>query len=193
TLSLHDALPISHTDSTLGQNATSVNFGMCPYQEYLSGLTGTCQCFCAGRCLDRDRGHVLVNRQIALPGFRMLSGSNTALMPCCTSRATGPVSSSSQRCLSTPTPCSPVSVPPSSSARVNTSSAAAHTSGGGSLVPCSKMNVGCRLPSPACATVQMRTPCRAAAASIAPIMSGGTERGTHTSSTRHAPSRSLAS
>jgi hypothetical protein len=51
---------------------------------------------------------------------------------------------------------------------------------------------GCRLPSPACAMLAMRTSVRAAVASIRASISGTAALGTQTSSVRTGPSRSSA-
>src|SRR5215469_14495574 len=141
---------------------------------------------------DTGRGAGQAAPQRTLPGFMMPSGSSASLIDRCTAIDSSPISWLSQRRLTTPTPCSPVSVPPSSSAALNTSSAAAHTLAGTSSSPRSKTKAGCRFPSPACATVAMKTSCRFAARSIRSTISGRRLRGTQTSSARTRPSRSTA-
>ena len=95
--------------------------------------------------------------------------------------------------LSRPTPCSPVTVPPSAIAvgqdlleRRAAPSRRAATSSGGTMIS------GCRLPSPACAMVAICTPCRSAIASIDASIAGTCDRGTQTSSVSTGPSRSSA-
>src|SRR5580700_617560 len=54
-----------------------------------------------------------IRRQKARPGLRMPAGSSAVLIAWCTASDAGPSCCRSQACLSTPTPCSPVTVPPS--------------------------------------------------------------------------------
>jgi len=92
-------------------------------------------------------------------------------------------SSSGENCthiefsFSTPTPCSPVIVPPIStlSSRISAPKASARRSWSGSLA--SKRISGCRLPSPAWKTLQQRRPCLSSIAAIARSMSARRRRG----------------
>src|SRR6185312_9086780 len=68
--------------------------------------------------------------QNTLPGLRMPRGSKTALICRWSASWSSPNSVPSQRFLRMPTPCSPVSVPPSLSAFWNSASAARQTCSG---------------------------------------------------------------
>src|SRR5438105_9236891 len=84
-----------------------------------------------------------------LPGFSRPSGSSTRFTRCMASRSSGPKIQGMNAFFSIPMPCSPESVPPSSTTARSISSPAFST---WSMTPASRMSkrmFGCRLPSPA--------------------------------------------
>jgi hypothetical protein len=91
-----------------------------------------------------------------------------------------------------PTPCSPVTVPPSAIAASRNSSNAAWAAARAASSPGGVISSGCRFPSPAWAIVATVTPWRAAIAPIRSSMAGTFDRGTQTSSVSTGPSRSSA-
>src|SRR5690606_25112632 len=98
--------------------------------------------------------------QNTLPGISMQCGSKTDLIERRRSRLVCPRSSARHRLWSTPTPCSPVSVPPSLRPARKSSLAASQMTSGTLWGPgaVSMRKLGCRLPSPAWATVGMLIP-----------------------------------
>lgn len=74
--------------------------------------------------------------QSTLPGFMRLCGSSAALMHRRVSSPSGPSSSSSSARLPSPTPCSPVQVPPAASARLHGEGCQGVEQGHLSIHPC---------------------------------------------------------
>lgn len=74
--------------------------------------------------------------QSTLPGFMRLCGSSAALMHRRVSSPSGPSSSSSSARLPSPTPCSPVQVPPAASARLHGEGCQGMEQGHLSIHPC---------------------------------------------------------
>ena len=91
-----------------------------------------------------------------------------------------------------PTPCSPVTVPPSARQSSTMRSNASFARALAASSPSGAMISGCRLPSPACAMVAITTSCAAAVSRMRASISGTARRGTQMSSVSTGPSRSSA-
>src|SRR6202034_951271 len=111
------------------------------------------------------------------PGLSRPLSSNAHLRRCCWSRSACENITGIRSRFSTPTPCSPVSTPPTStqSRRISAPNSSARSSSPGLLA--SKMMSGCRLPSPAWNTLQKPRSYSFAISAIRARTSGSARRG----------------